>query len=117
MASFLVLWDVDFTLVNAGGVGRHLYRAAFADLYGRELPAVADGASMAGRTDRAIALDVLELAGVPDPRGQVSRFEAALGRLAPGVTGMVAAIGEARCPAPRRRSPPSPGARGRCSPC
>ncbi len=91
MSSFLVLWDVDYTLVNAYGVGRNLYRAVFAGLYGRELPAVADGASMAGRTDRAIALEVLELAGVPDPRGQVGRFEAALGRLAPGVTGVVAA--------------------------
>ena len=90
-----MLWDVDFTLVDASGVGRHLYRAAFADLYGRELPGAADGASMAGRTDRAIALDVLGLAGVPDPRGQVSRFEAALGRLAPGVTGMVAASARA----------------------
>ena len=86
-----MLWDVDYTLVNAYGVGRNLYRAVFADLYGRELPAVADGASMAGRTDRAIALEVLELAGIPDPRGQVGRFEAALGRLAPGVTGVVAA--------------------------
>jgi phosphoglycolate phosphatase-like HAD superfamily hydrolase len=95
VSSFLVLWDVDYTLVDAAGVGWHLYHAAFADLYGRELPAVAGRASMAGRTDRAIALDVLDLAGVPDPRGQVSRFEAALGRLAPGVTGMVAASARA----------------------
>jgi phosphoglycolate phosphatase len=94
VSSFLVLWDVDYTLVNTYGVGRHLYRAAFADLYGRELPETADGASMAGRTDRAIALEVLGLAGVLDPRGQVGRFEAALGRLAPGVTGMVAASGK-----------------------
>jgi phosphoglycolate phosphatase len=95
VSSFLVLWDVDYTLVDAYGVGRHLYRVAFADLYGRQLPESADGASMAGRTDRAIALDVLKLAGVPDPRGQVGRFEAALGRLAPGVAGMVAASAKA----------------------
>jgi phosphoglycolate phosphatase len=94
VSSFLVLWDVDYTLVNTFGVGRNLYRAVFADLYGRDLPAVADGASMAGRTDRAISLEVLELAGVPDPRGQVSRFETALGQLAPGVTGVVAATGK-----------------------
>jgi phosphoglycolate phosphatase len=90
VSSFLVLWDVDYTLVDAHGVGRHLYHAAFSQLYGRELPATAAAASMAGRTDHAIALDVLELAGVPDPRGQVGAFEAALARLAPGVTGMVA---------------------------
>jgi phosphoglycolate phosphatase len=90
VSSFLVLWDVDYTLVDAHGVGRYLYHAAFAQLYGRDLPAAAAAASMAGRTDHAIAFDVLELAGVPDPRGQVTAFEAALASLAPGVTGMVA---------------------------
>ncbi len=89
MASFLVLWDVDFTLVNASGIGRHLYRLAFAELYSRELPEQADAANMAGRTDRAIALDVLALAGVPDPRGEVSFFEAALASLAPGLGDLV----------------------------
>jgi len=90
-----VLWDVDYTLVETPGVGRHLYHAAFAELYGRELPEAAAEASMAGRTDRAIALDVLATAGVPDPRGQVSAFEAALGRLAPSAIDMVAASGRA----------------------
>jgi phosphoglycolate phosphatase len=90
VSRFLVLWDVDYTLVNASGVGRHLYRTAFAELYGRELPAAAEAASMAGRTDHAIALDVLELGAVPDPQGQVAAFEAALARLAPGVYGLVA---------------------------
>jgi len=89
VASFLVLWDVDFTLVNASGIGRHLYRLAFAELYSRELPEQADAANMAGRTDRAIALDVLALAGVPDPRGEVSFFEAALASLAPGLGDLV----------------------------
>jgi phosphoglycolate phosphatase len=86
----LVLWDVDFTLVNAHGVGWHLYRAAFAELFGRNLPEVAKAASMAGRTDHAIVLDVLDLAGVPDPGGHVRAFEAALARLAHGAAGMVA---------------------------
>ncbi len=91
----LVLWDVDFTLVNASGVGRSLYEAAFAELFGRDLPAAAAAASMAGRTDRAIALDVLRLAGVPDPRGQVAAFEGALARLGRGAHGMVAESGKA----------------------
>jgi phosphoglycolate phosphatase len=89
VASILVLWDVDFTLVDARGVGRQLYRLAFAELYGRELPESANEANMAGRTDRAIALDVLAIAGVPDPPGQVSLFEAALSRLAPVLADMV----------------------------
>ena len=86
-----MLWDVDFTLVNAAGVGRRLYQEAFSQVFARELPDVANEADMAGRTDRAIALDVLTLAGVADPRGQVAAFESALHRLAPGVRPMVAA--------------------------
>jgi phosphoglycolate phosphatase len=94
-ARVLVLWDVDFTLMNATGVGRKLYYAAFAEVFGRQLPAVAAAANMAGRTDRAIALDVLRLAGVPDPRGDVVAFEAALARLGRGAHGMVAESGQA----------------------
>ena len=95
MASILVLWDVDYTLVDANGAGRRLYQLAFADLYGTELPATAEQANMAGRTDRAIAIDVLALAGIPDPRAEVSRFEAALTRLAPEVAHLVADHGTA----------------------
>jgi phosphoglycolate phosphatase-like HAD superfamily hydrolase len=89
VSSFLVLWDVDFTLVNTRGVGVYLYQLAFRDLYGRELPPESQKADMAGRTDRAIALDVLALAGIENPPGEVSRFEAALERLAPSVADMV----------------------------
>jgi len=91
----LVLWDVDYTLVNASGVGWHLYSAAFTELFGRELPGMASMASMAGRTDHAIVLEVLSLAGVPDPGGQVRAFEAALARLGRGAHGMVAESGKA----------------------
>jgi phosphoglycolate phosphatase len=92
-AKTLVLWDVDFTLVNTRGVGFQLYQLAFAELYGRDLPAEAVNANMAGRTDRAIALDVLAICGIPDPPGQVARFEDALSRLAPSLAEMVAAKG------------------------
>jgi phosphoglycolate phosphatase len=91
----LVLWDVDFTLVDTRGVGTALYRLAFAELFGRDLPESSTKVDMGGRTDRAIALDVLALAGIPDPPGEVSRFEAALTRLAPGVAEMVVASGRA----------------------
>lgn len=90
-----MLWDVDYTLVNASGIGRHLYRLAFAELYDRELPERANEADMAGRTDRAIALDVLALAGVSDPRADVAAFESALARLAPGLAGLVASSAKA----------------------
>ncbi len=59
----LVLWDVDFTLVDTRGVGTALYRLAFAELFGRDLPETITKVNMGGRTDRAIALDVLALAG------------------------------------------------------
>lgn len=95
MSSFLVLWDVDFTLVNARGVGWRLYQLAFAELYGRELELGPAEAGMAGRTDRAIILDVLRLAEVPDPRSQVARFGAAVARLAPGVAELVATTARA----------------------
>ncbi len=92
---FLVLWDVDHTLVHTPKVGVHLYQLVFAELYGVELPDTAARANMAGRTDRAIVLDVLELAGIADPAAEVSRFEAALARLAPSTTGMVTELGRA----------------------
>jgi len=95
VSGFLVLWDVDYTLVDTSGVGRHLYQAAFAELYGRDLPDRAAQANMAGRTDRAIVLEVLALAGVPNPRAEVRKFEAALGRLAPSAASMVAESGRA----------------------
>ena len=91
----LVLWDVDLTLVNTRGVGWHLYRSAFAELFGRDLPDTAGSASMAGRTDHAIVLDVLGLAGVHDPASHVRSFEDALASLAGGVHGMVAESGKA----------------------
>ena len=76
----LVLWDVDFTLINAGGVGARLYRMVFRDMFGTELPGAAD---MAGRTDRAIVLDTLARAGIPEPRQHLDQFLARLAALAP----------------------------------
>jgi len=76
----LVLWDIDFTLVNAGGVGTRLYRMVFRDMFGTELPSAAD---MAGRTDRAIVLDTLARAGIPEPRKHLDQFLAKLAALAP----------------------------------
>jgi phosphoglycolate phosphatase len=73
----LVLWDVDYTLVNAAGLGTRLYEDVFLELFGCELPAVAP---KAGRTDRAITLDTLELAGVDEPLSWVDDFLVALAR-------------------------------------
>jgi phosphoglycolate phosphatase-like HAD superfamily hydrolase len=75
--NLLALWDVDYTLVSADGLGTRLYEAVFREMFGRELTAVAP---KAGRTDRAIAGDTLALAGVP--RSEVDAFLLALARAA-----------------------------------
>jgi len=82
----LVLWDIDRTLLNAGGMSPQLYRAVFAELFGREL---AETAPMAGRTDRAIITETLTMAGVPDPRRHVAAFMAAMTRQAPAYDELV----------------------------
>jgi phosphoglycolate phosphatase-like HAD superfamily hydrolase len=76
----LVLWDIDFTLIDAGGVGTRLYRMVFRDMFGTDLPAAAD---MAGRTDRAIVVDTLARAGISEPRQYLDQFLARLAALAP----------------------------------
>ena len=60
----LVLWDVDHTLVDVDGVGREAFDLAFLRLFGRP---VVHQPPMSGRTDRAIALDMLRFNDVAEP--------------------------------------------------
>lgn len=92
VSDLLVLWDVDGTLLNAGGVGGDLYEAVFLQLFGRSLGAYAP---MAGRTDRAIILETLELAGIREPRRYVDPFIAGLRAHAQSVGEAVSARGHA----------------------
>ena len=92
MPRLLVLWDVDYTLVNAGGVGMELYQIAFAEVFGGQAPTPG---SMAGRTDRAIAIEVLTLAGVPDARRQVTAFQASMTAHAPELATLLSERGRA----------------------
>ena len=110
MASLLVLWDVDQTLISANGAGRAIYEVAFREMFGRELPAASAAVPMAGRTDRAIALDILTWAGIADARDQIDKFQAiqaghapaladrirARGRVLPGVPAALAAVARGR---------------------
>jgi phosphoglycolate phosphatase len=82
----LVLWDVDYTLIDSDGVGRELYRAVFGEMFGRDFP---QPGSMAGRTDRAIALEVLTLAGVDNPRQHVDEFHRLMAIRAAGMADLV----------------------------
>jgi phosphoglycolate phosphatase len=88
----LVLWDIDNTLIDAGGLSHHLYGAVFAELFGRELPAAAP---MAGRTDRAIILETLARSGIEDPARHVAAFVAGLTARAPEFGDRVRARGRA----------------------
>src|SRR5215472_11267644 len=90
VSDLFVLWDVDGTLLNAGGAGAELYRLVFRGLFGRAPDALAP---MAGRTDRAIILETLELAGVASPRQWVDPFIAGLTAHAPSMRAAVAARG------------------------
>ena len=80
MRRLLVLWDIDYTLVNARGVGSELYTRVFTSRYGRPLP---QPGSMAGRTDRAIAREVLALAGLDGLDQELQLFQDALSDTAP----------------------------------
>ena len=86
-----MLWDIDFTLIGASGVGLRLYEMVFRDMFGRKLPGYAP---MAGRTDRAIIIDTLAGAGVSEPREQADQFIARLAALAP--TGRELAAGRSQ---------------------
>jgi phosphoglycolate phosphatase len=104
----LVLWDVDYTLLAADGVGRELYETALDEMYG--LPLTVPLRSFAGRTDSAIALELLTVAGLPDPGQEVQPFQAFLaaradqveadvrsrGRVMPGAAEALAAMAAAR---------------------
>jgi phosphoglycolate phosphatase-like HAD superfamily hydrolase len=53
----LVLWDIDGTLVDGAGHGRHAFDDAYRVVTGREPPGKVQ---MAGRTDRMIAMSMLD---------------------------------------------------------
>ena len=87
-----MLWDVDFTLIDSGGVGRVVYRTVFRDLFGRDPDGVAP---MGGRTERAIIAETLSMAGISDPDRHVDAFVAELTRLAPELQPTFVASGRA----------------------
>ena len=90
--NLLVLWDVDHTLLDAGGAGIQLIRRAFTEMFGRDFPHTP---ALAGRTDRAIQLEVLSRSGVPDPQAELPAFQRLVVGLAPQLGGLVRESGRA----------------------
>ena len=102
----LVLWDIDGTLVDSGGVGPDAFPEAFERTVGWP---PAELAAMSGRTDHEIALETLERNGIDDPERLWPEFASALaealaelepamrerGRALPGAHEAIAALAEA----------------------
>jgi len=70
----LVLWDIDHTLIDTGGVGREIYAAAFEQVTGRPMERQADPS---GRTEPDIFRDTLAIHGI-EPPDDLARFRDAL---------------------------------------
>ncbi len=75
LARSLVLWDIDRTLVDVGGVSEEVYADAFRTAVGRPLERLAD---LHGRTDRAITVETLRMHGVAVSEALIDAFGAAL---------------------------------------
>src|SRR5437763_4483101 len=68
----LILWDIDMTLVNTGAAGRHALVRATVEWFGGE--GDLSGVEIAGRTDRAIAHQILQKYGQPATEKNVDAF-------------------------------------------
>jgi phosphoglycolate phosphatase len=67
----LVLWDVDHTLIDTGGIGSEVYAAAFEKVTGQSLKAMPD---ISGRTEPVIFREALALHEINDTGDLFARF-------------------------------------------
>jgi phosphoglycolate phosphatase len=67
----LVLWDIDHTLIDTGGVGSEVYAAAFEKVTGQPLTAMPD---ISGRTEPVIFREALALHEINDSGDLFTRF-------------------------------------------
>ncbi|RJL33090.1 HAD family hydrolase [Bailinhaonella thermotolerans] len=67
----LILWDIDRTLIETGGVGSDVFRSAFEQITGTEVEKIAP---VSGRTEPEIFLETLEMYGLDDPGDYFQRF-------------------------------------------
>jgi phosphoglycolate phosphatase-like HAD superfamily hydrolase len=70
-----VLWDIDKTLVDIGGISREIYAAAFTAVTGRKLEHMPD---MAGKTDHDLIMASMRRAEIPEPEKRLTAFYSAL---------------------------------------
>lgn len=86
----LVLWDIDGTLVDSAGHGRHAFDDAFEAVVGRR-PVL--GVEMAGRTDHQIALAMLARDGAEDGAARLPQLLDALAAALAARRDLIAAEG------------------------
>ncbi|MFT5144045.1 MAG: phosphoglycolate phosphatase [Rhodothermales bacterium] len=65
MKKFVLLFDIDGTLLLAPGLGKTFFEEALQEVSGRS--ASSEGVKFAGRTDRSLAREMLNRAGYPFP--------------------------------------------------
>lgn len=71
----LVLWDIDHTLIDTGGVGREIYQEAFEQVTRRPMKRQAD---ISGRTEPDIFRDTLDLHGIEPSEEYLGLFADAM---------------------------------------
>jgi phosphoglycolate phosphatase-like HAD superfamily hydrolase len=71
----LVLWDVDHTLIETGGVGFAICKRAFPDATGRPLDKLAE---VSGRTELDIMRETLRVNGIDPTDKAIAKLAAAL---------------------------------------
>lgn len=77
----VLLFDIDGTLIDAGGAGQSAMEQALAEEFGARGPV--EGIPTAGRTDRAIAIDLFRFHNVEISDAHWSRYLASYFRLLP----------------------------------
>jgi phosphoglycolate phosphatase-like HAD superfamily hydrolase len=67
----LILWDIDHTLIETGGVGSEVFKDAFEQVTGRKIDGLAD---VTGRTEQVIFRETLDLYDIEDPGDYFPKF-------------------------------------------
>lgn len=103
-ALYAVLFDIDGTLVQTGGAGQLAFAETFAADFG--VPKISSAVGFAGRSDRAIAMDLFAAHDLPTTEENWRRFRESYvtrlpnalvvkdGRVLPGVTALLDALDE-----------------------
>jgi phosphoglycolate phosphatase-like HAD superfamily hydrolase len=71
---YAVLFDIDGTLIQTGGAGQLAFAETFAEEFG--VPQLSGCVPFAGRSDRAIALDLMKVHGLAPDEENWQRFRA-----------------------------------------